>query len=385
MEGSRRLLGVYTPFQWENAETTMSTIAVERPVRAIAVTSLKWILSIGLAGLLALVAAQYGYNWWTVGRFIESTDDAYAGGNVTPISPHVAGFVAQILVSDNQYVHAGQPLILLDGRDFQAAADRAAAIVGQHQATLASLQAKELLQQSIIRQAKADLTAKTAQAVFAQEDDVRYGQLAQSNAGSRQNAERAFALDQAAQSVVASAEAGLEAAKQQLSVLGTQIAEARAAIAQAQADLQTAQLNFGYTEICSPIDGYIANRAAQVGAYVSEGVYLLTVIPAHGLWIDANFKEDQLERMVPEQQVTVVADVLPDHVFHGRVLSLAPGTGAIFSVIPPENATGNFTKIVQRVPVRIELNPGDAMLRMLRPGLSATVNVDTRSGSWSMQ
>ena len=355
----------------------MSTIVVERPVRA---RSLKWILPIGLAGLLALGAARYGYDWWTVGRFIESTDDAYAGGNVTPISPHVAGFVAQILVSDNQYVHAGQPLILLDNRDFQAAADRAAAIVGQRQATLASLRATDLLQQSIIRQAKADLAAKTAQAAFAREDDLRYSQLAQSSAGSRQNADRALALDYAAQSVVASAQAGLEAAVQQLNVLGTQIAEAQAAIAQAHADLRTAQLDLGYTEIRSPIDGYIAHRAAQVGAYVSEGVYLLTVIPANGLWIDANFKEDQLARMVPGQPVTVVADVLPDHVFHGHLLSLAPGTGAIFSVIPPENATGNFTKIVQRVPVRIELDPADGMLRMLRPGLSATVRVDTRSG-----
>ncbi len=176
-----------------------------------------------------------------------------------------------------------------------------------------------------------------------------------------------------------SSEAGLDSAKQQLTVLDTEIAEARAAVAQAQADLQTARLNLGYTEIRSPIDGYIGNRAVQAGAYVSEGAYLVSIVPAHGLWIDANFKEDQIERMTPGQSATIVADVMPGHAFHGHVVSLAPGTGAIFSVIPPENATGNFTKIVQRVPVRIELDASDAMLGRLRPGLSTTVTVDTRA------
>ena len=335
----------------------------------------------GFAGFLALSAARYGYEWWSVGRFIESTDDAYAGGNVTPISPHVAGFVAQILAADNEYVRAGQPLIRLDDRDFRAAVDRATAIVAAREATLASLVARALLQQATIRQAKADLDGKTAQAAFAKEDDLRYRQLALTSAGSRQNAERASALDEAAQAGVASSEAGFDAAKQQLTVLDADIAEARADFVQAQADLRTAELNLGYTEIRSPIDGYVGNRAAEVGAYVSGGAYLITIIPAHDLWVDANFKEDQLERMAPGQSATVVADVLPDHAFRGHVISLAPATGAVFSVIPPENATGNFTKIVQRVPVRVELERDDAMIRALRPGLSTTVSVDTRSGS----
>jgi membrane fusion protein (multidrug efflux system) len=364
----------------------LSDIAVERTTQTIRgkmlpKQRLKWMLFAGLAGFFALGATRYGYDWWRVGRFVESTDDAYVGVNVTPISPHVAGFVTQILVADYQWVGTGQPLIRLDDRDFQAAVDHAAAIVGQRQAILASLQAKDQLQQSTIRKAKADLDAKTAQAAFTREDDMRYRQLALSSAGSRQNAEKAFALNEVALSAVVSSEAGLAAAKQQLAVLDAEIAEARAAVAQAEADLRTARLNLGYTEIRSPIDGYIGNRAAQAGAYVSGGAYLVTVIPAQGLWVDANFKEDQLERMAPGQSATVVADTLPDHVFHGHVLSLAPGTGAIFSVIPPENATGNFTKIVQRVPVRIELDPDDPKLRALRPGLSTTVSVDTRSSS----
>src|SRR5271157_2575878 len=363
----------------------MSTIAVEGAAKTsrgktLNRQRLKWMLYAGFAGFVALGAAHCGYDWWSVGRLIESTDDAYAGGNVTPISPHVAGFVAQILVADNDNVRAGQPLIRLDDRDFRAAVDRATAIVAAREATLASLQARQSLQQTTIRQAKADLDGKTAQATFAREDSLRYSQLALSSAGSRQNAERASAQDEMAQSGVVSSAAGLDAAKQQLTVLDADIAQARAEVAQAEADLRTAELNLGYTEIRSPIDGYVGNRAAQIGAYVTGGAYLVTIIPAHDLWVDANFKEDQLARMAPGQSATVVADVLPDHAFRGHIISLAPATGAIFSVIPPENATGNFTKIVQRVPVRIHLDGDDPMLRALRPGLSTTVSVDTRSG-----
>jgi membrane fusion protein, multidrug efflux system len=335
----------------------------------------------GLALAIALAAAWYANDWWRSGRFIESTDDAYVGGNVTSISPHVAGFVSQIVVADNQRVQAGQLLIRLDDRDFQATLDHADAIARQREATLASLHARYLLQESTIRQVDADLVAKRARAVFTRQDEARYRTLAQANVGPWQSAQRALAVDQEARSAVISSQAALDAARQQLAVLDSEIAEARACVAQAQADLRTARLKLGYTEIRSPIDGYVGNRAVQMGAYVSEGAYLLSIIPAQGLWVDANFKEDQLARMTPPQAATITADVLPGHVFRGHILSLAPGTGAIFSVIPPENATGNFTKIVQRVPVRIELDSGDAMLARLRPGLSTTVTVDTRSDS----
>jgi membrane fusion protein (multidrug efflux system) len=332
----------------------------------------------GLALAITMSGVGYGRYWWSVGRFIESTDDAYAGGNVTAVAPHVAGFVAQILVTDNQRVQAGQLLICLDGRDFRAALDHAQAVAAKEQAALAGLQAKYVLQQAMINQAEADLAAKAARATFAGADAVRYRELALTTFGTRQNAERASALDEEMQSAIKSAQAGLAAARQQLAVLDAEIAEARAGVAQAKADLETARLNLGYTEIRSPIDGYVGNRAAQVGAYVANGAYLLSVIPAQGLWVDANFKEDQLAQMRPGQPATVVADVLAGKIFPGHVESLAPGTGAVFSVIPPENATGNFTKIVQRVPVRVALDDGDARLGELRPGLSTTVTVDTR-------
>jgi len=332
----------------------------------------------GLALLIAIGAATCGQHWWNVGRFIETTDDAYAGGNVTAVSPHVAGFVSQILVNDNQHVSAGELLIRLDDRDFVAALDHAKAVADQRGAALTGLQAKLVLQQAMVRQAEADLAAKTATAGFAGQDEVRYRTLATTPAGSVQNAQRAQANGDAARANTQAATAALAAARQQLAVLDAQIAEAHAGVAQADADLETARLNLGYTEIRAPIDGYIGNRAAQVGAYVASGAYLVSVIPAQGLWVDANFKEDQLAHMVPGQPAAVVADVLPGKTFHGHVESLAPGTGAVFSVIPPENATGNFTKIVQRVPVRIALDDSDARLGELRPGLSTTVSVDTR-------
>jgi membrane fusion protein (multidrug efflux system) len=334
-------------------------------------------IALGLA-VTGAGAAWFGYDWWTRGRFFQSTDDAYVGGNVTAIAPHVAGFVAEIAVQDNQRVAAGQLLIRLDPSDYQAALDHAQAALQARLAALADLHARRTLQQSTIQQATADLAAKTARAAFSRTDAHRYALLAETAAGSRQDAQRSTDLDQEAQAAVDSAHAGLDAAKQQLIVLDAQIKQSEAEMKQAQADLATARLNLGYTEIRAPIDGTVGNRAAQLGAYVAAGAYLISIVPARGLWVDANFKEDQLTRMTQGQPATVVADVLPGHVFRGHVQSLAPGAGAIFSVIPPENATGNFTKIVQRVAVRIALDPDDAFLDMIRPGLSTIAGVDTR-------
>ncbi len=336
-------------------------------------------VAVAALAMAAAGASWYGYDWWTSGRFIQTTDDAYVGGNVTPVAPHVSGYVAEVAVTDNQFVKAGQVLIRIDARDYQVALAHADAVLAARTAALDGLRAQYVLQQSTVRQQQADLTAKTAQASFAATDAARYRSLAQTAAGSRQDAQRTNALEVEAQAAVLSADAGLDSARQQLKVLTAQIAEADAATAQAQADLATARLNLGYTEIRAPIDGYIGNRAAEVGAYVAAGTYLVSVVPSAGLWVDANFKEDQLARMVAGQPATVSADVLPDHPFRGHLASLAPGTGAVFSVIPPENATGNFTKIVQRVPVRILLDAGDPRLPMLRPGLSTTVSVNTQS------
>ena len=251
--------------------------------------------------MLALAGggAWYGQDWWTVGRFIESTDDAYVGGNVTALSPHVAGFVSQILIGDNQFVKAGELVITLDDRDYKAALAHAEAVVQNQTAALANLHAKYTLRQSMIYQAEADLAAKQADAGYARADAARYHALALTTYGTLQNDQKAFAADRKATASVRAGEANLDAAKQQLVVIDTEIGETQASLAMAQADLRTAQLNLGYTQIRSPIDGYVGNRAAQVGAYVAREAYLVSVIPAHGLWVDANFKEDQLADMRP--------------------------------------------------------------------------------------
>ncbi|HET6185178.1 MAG TPA: HlyD family secretion protein [Acetobacteraceae bacterium] len=336
-------------------------------------------LALAALGLAALTGAGlYADHYWRVGRFIETTDDAYVGGNVTPIAPHIAGFVAEVSVADNQRVAAGQLLVRLDPADEEAALTHARAVLESRQAALAALQARRVMQQSLIAGAAADLTAKQAEAAFAAEDEQRYRVLAATAAGSRQNAEKALAGERAAAAAVAASQAALRAAAQQLAVLDTEIAAAKADAAEAEADLRTAHLNLGYTAITAPVAGWIGNRSAQVGAYVSAGTNLLSLVPAQGLWVDANFKEDEIARMKPGDPATIVADVLPGRVFHGHVDSLSPATGAVFSVIPPQNATGNFTKIVQRVPVRIALEGDAAELGALRPGLSAYVSVDTR-------
>ncbi|WP_421916717.1 HlyD family secretion protein [Mesorhizobium sp.] len=325
------------------------------------------------------VAGWYGFQWWQAGRFLVSTDDAYVGGNVTPLAPRVAGHIDQILVDDNQHVATGQLIIRIDDRPFKAALAHAQASVEQKQAALDNLGAQISLQNSLIEQAQADLEAKSAAAVFTSQDARRYEVLASTRAGSQQDAQRSFAADGQAKASEAASRAGLAAARQQLDVLNTQISEATAEVAAAKADLDTARLDLGFTEIRSPIDGIVGNRLAQVGTYVSPGSYLLTIVPDKGLWVDANFKEDQLLHMTDGQAATVYSDIAPDEPLKGHVTSLGPATGAIFSVIPAQNATGNFTKIVQRVPVRVTIDPGQTRTVALRPGLSTTVTVDTAS------
>jgi membrane fusion protein (multidrug efflux system) len=334
----------------------------------------------GLGLAVAAAIAWYGYHWWTVGRFIESTDDAYVGGDITVIAPKVAGFIAEVAVTDNQAVHAGDLLVRIDDRDYRAALARAVAAVAGQQATLANLEATYRLQQAIIAQAQAGIAAADAEILRARYDQERYRQLSATAAASVQSFQKADADYKQAIASGERARAAFEAAQRQLDVIDTQKQQTNAALAAAVADRDTAQLNLGYTELRAPIDGTIGNRSARAGAFATVGTQLLALVPARGLWVDANFKENQLARMHPGLPAAIEADVLPGEVFHGHVLSLAPATGAQFSVLPPENATGNFTKIVQRVPVRIALDGDASILGRLRPGLSVTADVDERAG-----
>ena len=330
-------------------------------------------------GVVGLAVVLYGVHWWTTGRFIEDTDDAYVGGDITVIGSKVPGYIQAIAVTDNQVVHKGDLLVKIDDRDYRAALEKAEAAVAAQEAALHNLDAVAQLQHSNIAQAQAGLSAAQAEATRSKLDDQRYRDLVGRSAVSVESAQRAQADFQTAHAATERASASVQAAQQQLDVIDTQKRQVEAALAQARAEADIAKLNLSYTELRAPVDGVIGNRRARVGTYAAGGSQMLVVVPSHGLWVDANFKEDQLARMRVGQEVDVRADVMPGKAFKGHVTSLAPATGAQFSVLPPENATGNFTKIVQRVPVRVTLDGADGELGILRPGLSVTARIDTKA------
>ena len=338
------------------------------------------LLLVAAGTVLIGAAAWFGGSWWTMGRFIESTDDAYVGGEVTTLSSRVAGFIETVAIVDNQAVKAGDLLVKIEDRDYRAQLARAVASIAAQQATLANLDANRRLQQAVIEQASADIIAAQAELARTKYDLDRYRTLSNDRFASHQQFEQAEAAYEKARAGDLKTRAVLDAA-QRLDVIDTQKQQTQAALDQATADRDLARLNLGWTEIRSPIDGVVGNRSARVGAYATVGATLLAIVPAHGLWVDANFEERQLSHIREGQPAEVVADVLPGITFHGRVESFAPATGAQFSVIPPENATGNFTKVIQRVPVRIQLAESAAELGRLRPGLSVVVRVDGRANT----
>jgi membrane fusion protein (multidrug efflux system) len=348
-------------------------------VRPVRIPSWKTLVMSGTALIVAASLATLGHHWWTVGRFTESTDDAYVGGDITVIAPKVSGFIARVAVADNQTVRAGDVLVKLDDRDYVAARARSIAAVAAQQAALANLTATRHLQEAIIAQARAVITSADAQIERTREDETRYKHLQRLSAVSLQESQKADADYKDAIASGVKARAALAASQRQLDVIDSQAQQAQAALAQANADHDVAELNLSYTELRAPMDGTVGNRSARPGSYANIGAQLMSLVPARGLWVDANFKESQLARMHAGQPVVVEADVLPGQLFHGRVASLAPATGAVFSVLPAENATGNFTKIVQRVPVRILLDGDASALGQLRPGLSVVAKVDMRT------
>jgi len=333
------------------------------------------------AAVMAVIGVTWlAYDWWTIGRFIESTDDAYIGGDVTTIAPKVPGFIAQLAVTDNQPVHAGDLLVKLDDRDYRAALAKAEAAVALQQASLENLDATSHLQESIVAQAQAEISATDAETIRTRDDQARFQKLLNTGAVSAQSSQQADTSFKQAQAAGQKAQAALDAARQQLKVIGTQKLQTQAALAAALAERDLARLNLSYTELRAPADGIVGNRSAQTGAYATTGSQLISLVPARGLWIDANFKESQLGRMHAGSPATLEVDSLPGKVLQGHVVSIAPATGAQFSVLPPENATGNFTKIVQRVTVRIALDDEAAALGRLRPGLSVTAKVNGKAG-----
>jgi membrane fusion protein (multidrug efflux system) len=339
---------------------------------------LRRLLLIGASVMALGGAAHFGAQYWSIGRFLVSTDDAYVKADNTAIAPKVSGYLSAVLVADNERVRAGQVLATIDDRDFRVALDQAKADVAAAQAVIATKQAGLVAQQSVIDAARAAIDVDQATLAFAQQDDKRYTYLAATGAGSVQNAQQAASRIAVSRASVARDTAALENATRQTDVLRAELAQAQATLARDEALQRQAELNLSYATIVSPVDGEVGNRTLRVGQYVQAGTLLMAVVPTEETYIVANYKETQLTHVHAGQPVSLAVDMFPGVKFKGHVDSIAPASGQEFALLPPDNATGNFTKIVQRIPVKIVLDAGGALAGDLRPGMSVRPAIDTK-------
>jgi membrane fusion protein, multidrug efflux system len=349
--------------------------ATAAPAKSAKRSGLRRLLMAGAAVALLAGASWYGWDYWTVGRFLVTTDDAYVKADNTTVAPKISGYLHEVLVGDNERVKAGQVLARIDDRDFKVALDQAKADVAAAEAAIASKQAQLDVQQAIIEAARATLDVDTASATFAKQENKRYSDLAATGYGSVQNAQAAQSRDAGALAAIERDKANLASALKQVELLKAEIKQAVAAAARADALQQQAELNLSYTTIVAPIDGVVGNRTLRAGQFVQAGTQLMSLVPASGAYVIANFKETQLTDVQPGQAVEIDVDMFPGKTVHGRVDSLAPASGQEFALLPPDNATGNFTKVVQRIPVKIAL---DTSSIALRPGMSVIPTIQTR-------
>jgi membrane fusion protein, multidrug efflux system len=340
--------------------------------------NVRQLLLTGAALAVLAAAGWYGWDYWTVGQYLVSTDDAYVKADSTTIAPKVSGYLDQVLVGDNERVKAGQMLARIDVRDFKVALDQAKADVSAAKAALASRQAQLDVQQAVINAAHATLDVDRANVTFASQENRRYGDLAATGFGSVQNAQQAQARNASAEATLARDNASLISSEKQLDLIRADIVQADAAVSHSQAVEHQAELNLGYTTIVAPIDGVVGNRTLRIGQYVTAGTQLMSVVPVDSAYIVANYKETQLTHVHRGQAVDVEVDMFPGQVVHGHVDSLAPASGQEFALLPPDNATGNFTKVVQRIPVRIALDGDNTSRITLRPGMSVVPTIATR-------
>jgi membrane fusion protein (multidrug efflux system) len=330
-------------------------------------------LAVGVAG-----AAGFGYGYLTTGRYLESTDDAYVKADSTIISPKVSGYIADVLVGDNQPVNAGEVLAHIDDRDFRTALAQAHADVAGAEAAVRNLDAQVALQQPVIAQQTADVAAAEANLKFAQEEQARYDGLMKTGSGTIQRAQQTDAALREKTAQLQHGQSALLAAERKVDVLTTDRAKAVAQLDRARAVEAQAALNLSYTQITAPVDGTVGARSLRVGQFVQAGTQLMAVVPLDAVYVVANFKETQLTHVRNGQPVEIRIDSFHGTRLKGHIDSLSPASGLEFALLPPDNATGNFTKIVQRVPVKIVLDD-HRLTGLLRPGMSAEPTVDTKA------
>ena len=337
-------------------------------------------LILGTAAVIALIAGAFWFvRHQTYGKYQQSTEDAYLQADSVTVSARVSGYVSEVLVHENQDVKPGQPLLRIEAPDYPAQAAQGQAQINLATANAANAEALIGEQEAAIEQARAMLAAAQTKARFAAAEVARYAPLAATGAEPREKL--ATLRTQAAQAAqdVAAQRATTQGAERRIASLQAQIAQAKAQGQSARAQLEAAQRNVRDMVIRASVAGRVGDLSARVGQFVQPGLRLMSVVPVQQLYLEANFKETQLGLMREGQPAEIEVDALPGVTLHGHVASLAPGTGAQFSLLPPQNATGNFTKIVQRVPVRIAIDADPSIKKLLLPGMSVGVSVDTRS------
>jgi membrane fusion protein, multidrug efflux system len=366
------------PSPVQSRPTDIATRAVAKPARRRVGRQ----LAFGAAIATALGGASwFGYHWWTIGRFTVSTDDAYVEAYNTTIAAKVSGYVASVSVTDNTHVHAGDVIATIDDGDYKLAADSAREKVATQQATIARIGQQIDAQAAAVAQAEAQLASMQAGARRWDLELARQKYLLQTNASSQQTLEQTQASHDQAVASVQSAQAAVQSATADVAVLKGQQQEAIDTLAELKTALAKAERDLSFTVIRAPIDGVIGNRAIQVGDYLQPGQRLANLVPLSRVYVDANFKETQLAELRPGQPASIAVDALPEHDIHGTIESISPASGSVFSLLPPDNATGNFTKIVQRLPVRIRVPEAVASEGLLRPGMSVVVDVDTKQAA----
>ncbi|HEV3500803.1 MAG TPA: HlyD family secretion protein [Bradyrhizobium sp.] len=335
----------------------------------------------GVGLLFALAVAGYGAYYLLVGRFYISTDDAYVRANNTMLGARVSGHIAAILAGDNSVVHSGEVIFRIDDGDYRIAVDAARTRIATQQATIDRIGRQVSAQESAVEQAQANLVSAEAGLKRAGLDYDRQQALSNKGFASHATYEQSEAARDQGVAGVKAAQAAYDAARSNVEVTKAQQAEAKAQLAELQTSLAKAERDLGFTAVRAPVDGTFSNRLVNVGDYVTTGQRLGNVVPLDDVFIDANYKETQLKRIRPGQPATISVDAYGHRKFAGIVESISPAAGSVFTLLPPDNATGNFTKIVQRLPVRIRVPKDVARQNLLRAGMSVYATVDTNKGA----
>jgi membrane fusion protein, multidrug efflux system len=391
MESTMLSLGADGPAAEDNGRNSVSDVGEPLPERKVAPADQptltprhrwRWgrltlrFFVLGLAGALVLIFAT-NWNAWIGSAARQTTDNAYLQTDMTPLAAKVSGYIRRVAVGDFQSVRAGELLVQIEDDDYRAQVAQADANVQAAVAAIANIENQKPLQQALIRQAKATIAATESDVWRYRRDWERQQSLLANSFASAQLADQAMNAFQRAQATLDLNHAQLDQQHQQLSVLESQETQAQSTLKAQQAALDLAQINLAHTRIIAPVDGMVGQRQVKPGQYVGVGTQVISIVPLPDIWVVANYKETQMTRIRTGQLATITVDAFPDVVLKGHVDSWSPATGSQFSLLPADNATGNFTKVVQRIPVKIVLDPNGPVLMLLRPGMSVIATIDT--------